>query len=50
MKFYEIPAAELLEFESEDIMRTSPEDGQAWSQPENVGGNNGDVQDFAFDD
>ena len=48
MKFYEIPTAELLEFESEDIMRTSPED-QTYGTVSEGANNPGDVQNFAFD-
>ena len=47
MKFYEIPEAELLKFESEDIMRTSPEDTTATVK--DAAENPGDVQEFAFD-
>ena len=48
MKFYEIPEAELLKFESEDIMRTSPEDTTT-ATVKDAADNPGDVQEFAFD-
>ena len=48
MKHYELPLAELLEFESEDIMAMSGEE-TTYGTVSEAPSNPGDVQNFAFD-